>query len=38
MSGFNNDDLLLNYIQNITNSQNTLNIMANVLTHQERQH
>jgi len=36
MSGFNNDDLLLNYIQNITSSHQTLNIMANVLTHQER--
>ena len=36
MSGFNNDDLLLNYIQNITSSHRTLNIMANVLTHQER--
>ena len=36
MSGFNNDDLLLNYIQNITSSHRTLNTMANVLTHQER--
>ncbi len=36
MSGFNNDDLLLNYLQNITSTHRTLNIMSNVLTQQER--
>ena len=32
----NHDDLLLNYIQNITSSHHTLTTMVNVLTHQEK--
>ena len=36
MAGFNNDDLLINYMQNLDSSHRTLNMMINVLTQQER--
>ena len=36
MASSNNEDLLINYMQNLDSSHRTLNMMINVLTQQER--